>query len=1628
MKINYSLVWAMLLALPGFLWSQQASNYSFTVTSTSYSPLGASATAVPDLLADGGETDVPIGFNFEFEGISYDTVAVTSDGFISFQVGASSTAGNDLDNGSSARRPLIAPLWDDHDGRASSSVASYEVTGTAPNRIFTFEWRDWEWSWNASDSVVSFQVKLFETSNEIEFHYRWECASCITGPDASIGLSGANSFLSVSGVGTASPSVSSLSETSTLDTVVTDEVYRFVPPACPSPLFDSTSAITASSFDVYWSGTGSDDVVINWGPAGFSQATSTQQNFDTTASGMQAITGLMAGQLYDVYLKRECANGSSIWLGPISVRTTCANQSLPYTESFDADLGCFSVTVGGSTSDSWYWETDYNANNLDGNPGFAFADSDGAGSGVSMDEYLTSPVIDASGITGSLILEFEQYYNNLSCNADVEVYDGSTWQTVLAQSSDVGSWSSSDQQRIDISAYANANLQVRFHYYNANYAWYWAIDNFSVTEVQCNPSSNLALVAAYADSLTINWQAGSGNSFGIEYGPIGFSQGNGTLVTVTDTFFTANSLSTNTGYDFYVSDSCGAGSGSQWVGPFTAYTTCTSVALPYLEDFNTWALSCWDSTASTNFFWTPAGSSPDQYAEAAFWSNSSGTAVLSSRPISISQDAQVRLYWSHAYSATYPDDQFVVRVKAQNASAVWDTILNLKGSSFDDPTAGNTSAGSFIEEILILDPSVYTGQDIVVELHGISDWGPDLFVNDLHVEAVPPCPQVQNLRDSATMASESTLKWDDVSGNGSSYQVWFGPQGFYQGTQTMAGTQVIVGHDSLYVDTLTGVTCYEFLVRSICGPGDTSVWTGPYSFCTPPSCPAPTALQVGNNQLTQVDLNWTSGGATDFNISVGAPGFSPNAGTISNATSTTATVTGLTAGTAYEVYVRDSCGLGDVSAWTGPVRFVTAYGTNFVDDFNNSAFLNDGWQEADGELESSTSFTSTTSSSWTFDDYTNVSALGTSQKVNIFSSNQFEWLISPSIYLDPSITNLQAEFDAAVTDWNGTTQGYFGSDDTLALVISTDNGATWSAADVLWVQDASDTLDAAGEHIVISLSGYSGYVKFGFYAGSVINDPEDNDFFIDNFEVRTPRACVNPSGLAATNITTSSAVARWTPGDVNALGTEVILTTPGQSAANGTVYTATAADSLALSGLMASSNYCFYVIEQCANGFSDTIGPLCFSTQCVALTAPYFQNFDAAPATDPFDGIACWTVIGPGANDIELNDSPDFGVAAAPSAPNSVELNDGDFDNGDTAILVSPAFSDLSSGLNRIEFEVAFENVSEELFVGLLDNPFDPSTLRIVDTITTTTAGTYFSYSYDFDDPSLVGSAQNIALVHGTDIYEVYVDNFNYEAIPVSCAQPTGITLNAAACDTLEIDWTSNSGGSIIQYGPSGFAPGTGSFTGIVTAPYQISGLMLNTDYDVWIADTCGADTSAYAGPFTFTTDSVGPLVASFTAVINSVGATSADVAFDASASSNAISYSWNFDNGNTGSGQSTNETFTSDGTYNVSLTVTDRCGNTDDTTVAVVIQGISIEEDYWNSQLSIYPNPNQGSFLLDLPNTGSNFSMTITDLSGKVVHTQNDLSPDSQHQISLAPVAKGVYMVVLQSADARFTRRLLID
>lgn len=238
---------------------QNIANYAFTAQSGTYTALSTTNSTLGVLSSgtanEGLYNNIPIGFDFFYLNTRHNSLSASTNGWLALTPGSitSSTAANNLSS-ISAPTNLLAPLWDDLD--LSSGDFRYQTSGTAPNRIFTAEWSNVEWNWNTNTSVISFQVKLTETTGAIQFEYKQE-AGAVSGASASIGIRGLNAstalgFQSLNGTGL-TPASSTSSSTNTLNTKpATGQIYRFTPGTINAPISFSTTNATINSMRINW--------------------------------------------------------------------------------------------------------------------------------------------------------------------------------------------------------------------------------------------------------------------------------------------------------------------------------------------------------------------------------------------------------------------------------------------------------------------------------------------------------------------------------------------------------------------------------------------------------------------------------------------------------------------------------------------------------------------------------------------------------------------------------------------------------------------------------------------------------------------------------------------------------------------------------------------------------------------------------------------------------------------------------------------------------------------------------------------------------------------------------------------------------------------------------------------------------------------------------------------------------------------------------------------------------------------------------------------------------------------------------------------------------------------------------
>lgn len=219
-------------------------------------------------------------------------------------------------------------------------------------------------------------------------------------------------------------------------------------------------------------------------------------------------------------------------LGLTILPTSYAQRPLPRAQSLtDTGALVLNETFDGNALPSGWQVTGEPAWSFD-NPGarenytggtgnMAISDSDFAGS-VPMDTALLTPALDLS-TASSVKLNFNTYfaaYDTSTADVDVSFDSGATWTNIWrATGADY-------QGAVTLNvpeAAGQGNVLFRFRYYDANYAWYWQVDDVQV-ETPSAPDAPDTLNAVVAgNNVDLTWADNSSNeaNFIVERSPNG---------------------------------------------------------------------------------------------------------------------------------------------------------------------------------------------------------------------------------------------------------------------------------------------------------------------------------------------------------------------------------------------------------------------------------------------------------------------------------------------------------------------------------------------------------------------------------------------------------------------------------------------------------------------------------------------------------------------------------------------------------------------------------------------------------------------------------------------------------------------------------------------------------------------------------------------------------------------------------------------------------------------------------------------------------------------------------------------------------------------------------------------------
>lgn len=336
----------------------QTSTFTFSRYIGSYTSIagGPGTVSITTLSKDDTTVQaIPIGFSFSYCTTPYTTMSVNSNGWISlvnspFGTTAATTISSSLNNDPTTLSSIggavgcLMPFWDDLKG--VGSTAYYQTSGTAPNRVFTFQWGSPAAPWGSITGfgTATFQVKLYETSGVIEYVYGPSTYSLKT---ATIGLS--NSYPGdIRVLPNEAATATTAAWTYLIDTTPElNTIMEWAPP-CPTPPPASTGTFTVCQ--------GATTTLSN--ATGGGTWISSSVSVATVGSSTGTVTGIAGGVVNITYkVSPGCIAVSAVTVSPLpdtiaGGANACEGSTKIYTCSPMGGIWSSSNTATGTISTS----------------------------------------------------------------------------------------------------------------------------------------------------------------------------------------------------------------------------------------------------------------------------------------------------------------------------------------------------------------------------------------------------------------------------------------------------------------------------------------------------------------------------------------------------------------------------------------------------------------------------------------------------------------------------------------------------------------------------------------------------------------------------------------------------------------------------------------------------------------------------------------------------------------------------------------------------------------------------------------------------------------------------------------------------------------------------------------------------------------------------------------------------------------------------------------------------------------------------------------------------------------------------------------------------------------------------
>lgn len=335
-------------------------------------------------------------------------------------------------------------------------------------------------------------------------------------------------------------------------------------PTCLTPTGVTSSAIAANSATIAWTPGQANQTQwqIEYGPANFAHGTGTTQIVSGTPS--KVITGLNPQTTYDVYVKAICSEtDSSLYSMKYTFTTACTSSPIPWTENFD------SLTTIGTTNFPACWKKENGDWRTANTASTTYVAPRSAPNYLrntysATNEFMWTPGFD---LTAGVTYEVSYYYSTDGHAGWTNIGLYSNTSQTSAGAILMGSLVSNPTNTAytKLKRYFTPATTGTYFFavrLNATSApWYIGFDDFEVKLApSCPEPETITVNNTTTTTANLSWTqpGGNGTSWTIEYGPVGFTPGTGTVVTSSTNSVTIQGLTHSTQYDVYVTATCSA--------------------------------------------------------------------------------------------------------------------------------------------------------------------------------------------------------------------------------------------------------------------------------------------------------------------------------------------------------------------------------------------------------------------------------------------------------------------------------------------------------------------------------------------------------------------------------------------------------------------------------------------------------------------------------------------------------------------------------------------------------------------------------------------------------------------------------------------------------------------------------------------------------------------------------------------------------------------------------------------------------------------------------------------------------------------------------------------------------------